>query len=99
LTAAVPVEWSPQARRGLRLRARFLRDKSPSAAAEAVATIFAASDGLGIFPGRGRPYDRSPKRFRELVVPFGGEGYLLLYEVKSDRVRILGVKHQREATY
>jgi plasmid stabilization system protein ParE len=93
------VEWTPYSRRRLSSRIGFLGKKNPRAAQDAVIAIFAASERLGAFPNIGRPYARSPKRYRELVVPFGSEGYTLLYEVLPSRIRILGVKHQREASY
>ena len=37
---------------------------------------------------------------RELVIPFGSTGYVVLYEVVGQReVRILAVRHQREDDY
>jgi len=36
---------------------------------------------------------------RELLIPFGGSGYALFYEVIGGNVLILAVKHQKEAGY
>ncbi|MGK6315391.1 type II toxin-antitoxin system RelE/ParE family toxin [Neorhizobium sp. DT-125] len=37
---------------------------------------------------------------RELIVPFGSSGYILLYEVEDEEtVTILAVRHQREEDY
>jgi plasmid stabilization system protein ParE len=37
---------------------------------------------------------------RELVVPFGASGYLLLFDMKLEgRVRVIAVRHQREDGY
>lgn len=37
---------------------------------------------------------------RELVVPFGGSGYVLKYEIASPRlVVVLAVRHQHESDY
>jgi len=37
---------------------------------------------------------------RELVITFGGTGYLALYEIVDDRTVIIGaVRHQREDDY
>ncbi len=93
------VEWRPRALRALKTRVDFLKSKNPRAAREAGALLLAASDKLGEFPNLGRPYKAAPGRYRELMVPFGGEGYSLLYKVMSDRVLIMSVKHQREAGY
>ena len=77
----------------------FLAKRNPRAAREATAAIFAASYRLADFPNIGRPYKPTAAHTRELVIPFGAEGYTLLYEVLEDRVVIRNLKHQREATY
>ena len=38
-------------------------------------------------------------RSRELVVPFGGLGYVLLFEVVGRQVLVGAVRHQREQDY
>lgn len=38
-------------------------------------------------------------RSRELVVPFGGSGYVLLFEVVGRQVLVGAVRHQREQDY
>lgn len=92
------MEWSPRALLGLQKRVEFLGSKNPRAADDASETIIAAGNRLGDFPNVGRPY-RNTKTHRELIVPFGQDGYLILYRVMHDRGRILGIKHQREAGY
>jgi plasmid stabilization system protein ParE len=67
------------------------------AAARAVATILAAADGLSLFPNRGRA--ALEDGYRELPVKYSGSGYLVLYQVKPDIVRIIRVRHMREAGY
>ena len=38
-------------------------------------------------------------RLRELVVPFGATGYVVLFEVAgSEQVNVVAVRHQREAS-
>jgi len=81
------------------MRVNFLARKNPRAAADAKATVQAAANRLGEFPNIGRPYASDPDNYREMVVPFGSEGYVLLYYVDHDRVRISRFKHQREASY
>ena len=93
------LEWSLRASRRLGRRTRFLARKNPRAARDANAAVLLASYGLADFPNVGRPYARQPDRLRELIVPFGSEGYALLYYVEDDRVVIASVKHQREASY
>ena len=38
-------------------------------------------------------------RSRELIVPFGGAGYVVLFEVIGDDVVVGAVRHQREEDY
>ncbi|MBX3641981.1 MAG: type II toxin-antitoxin system RelE/ParE family toxin [Rubrivivax sp.] len=38
-------------------------------------------------------------RSRELIVPFGAAGYVVLFEIVSDVVVIGAVRHQREEDY
>ncbi|OHC70623.1 MAG: hypothetical protein A2045_02355 [Rhodocyclales bacterium GWA2_65_20] len=74
-----------------------------SAAAErAQAAIAKAVELLEIFPfscrkaagGPGTPF------LRELIIPFGGAGYVALFEIEDNRhVTILAVRHQREEDY
>lgn len=38
-------------------------------------------------------------RSRELIVPFGGTGYIVLFEIVGDLVVVGAVRHQREEDY
>jgi len=38
-------------------------------------------------------------RSRELIVPFGGAGYVVLFEILDDQVVVGAVRHQREEDY
>ena len=38
-------------------------------------------------------------RSRELIVPFGGAGYIVLFEVVGEDVVVGAVRHQREEDY
>lgn len=38
-------------------------------------------------------------RSRELIVPFGGAGYIILFEIIGDDVVVGAVRHQREEDY
>ena len=51
-------------------------------------------------PEIGRLFSESLE-LRELLIPFGGSGYVALYryEVSSDAVFILAFRHQKEAGY
>ena len=64
--------------------------------------IAAVEDGFDIVrrsPFTCRKADQSPF-LRELVIPFGGTGYVALFEIISnDIVAIAAVRHQREDDY
>lgn len=46
-----------------------------------------------------RKADLGNGRSRELVVPFGGTGYVVLFDIIGDQVVVGAVRHQREEDY
>ena len=76
----------------------FLLKTSPEAAAQALESIGSAIGILEAHPFIGRRVD---DQIRELVISRGATGYLALYRFDSafDVVRILRLRHQREAGY
>jgi len=76
----------------------FLLDASNDDAARTLASIHGAIRNLGEHPLIGR---RVAADVRELVVSYGATGYVALY--RFDRVhgvvRVLRIRHQREAGY
>lgn len=77
----------------------FLAEKSEEAAVAAIKAIREKVLLLKQFPNAGRPAEDMEEDYRELLIPFGGAGYVLIYEVKNDIVQVLAIKHQREAGY
>jgi plasmid stabilization system protein ParE len=80
----------------------YLLDKDLVAAGEALEAIEQALKMLQRFPfscrkaagGRHGPF------LRELVVPFGNAGHVVLFEISGrTMVTILAVRHQRESDY
>jgi plasmid stabilization system protein ParE len=80
----------------------FLIEQDVVAAERADAAIAKAVELLEVFPfscrkavgGSGSPF------LRELIIPFGGSGYVVLFEIEGPRiVTILAVRHQREEDY
>jgi plasmid stabilization system protein ParE len=80
----------------------FLIEQDVVAAERADAAIAKAVELLEVFPfscrkavgGSGSPF------LRELIIPFGGSGYVALFEIEGPRiVTILAVRHQREEDY
>ena len=54
---------------------------------------------LAVSPFSCRKADNSPF-VRELIVPFGATGYVVLFEIKTaGRVHVGAVRHQRESDY
>jgi plasmid stabilization system protein ParE len=76
----------------------FLLNASPGAVGDAVSQIRDAISILERHPSVGRRVDSVR---RELVITHGASGYLALYrhEPRSNIVRILRIRHQREAGY
>ena len=65
----------------------------------ALAAISAAVESLGRSPFIYRKAGESPF-LRELLIPFGGSGYVALFEVEdSSTVTVLAVRHQLEDDY
>jgi plasmid stabilization system protein ParE len=88
------------AAKGLERCRLFLVAKNPQAARRAGQAIEQQFTLLETDPDIGRPLDEFPE-LRELVVAFGGSGYVALYrhEVEADTVYILAFRHQKEAGY
>ena len=79
----------------------FLAEKSPDAARAAAASILRQAELLESFPKAGRPATGMKPEYRELSVPFGNAGYVLLYhcDATTEAVTILSVRHQKEAGF
>jgi plasmid stabilization system protein ParE len=59
----------------------------------------AVQQRLAITPFSFRKAAQNPAQ-RELIIPFGGTGYVALYEIVStSKVVVLAVRHQREEDY
>lgn len=99
------VELSPTAEADLERLFEFLLDQAETnealdraqAAIEAIRA--AARHRLAITPYSFRKAAQNPAQ-RELIIPFGGTGYVALYEIVStSKVVVLAVRHQREEDY
>ena len=68
-------------------------------AEQALTAIRAGFATLGTSPFTCRKAAQSPF-LRELIIPFGGTGYVALFEIASETdVVVLAVRHQREDDY
>lgn len=93
------VIWTDAASRGLLKAFLFLDELDADAAEKAVQTVLAGTKILGKFPNAGRPAGDLEPEQKELLIPFGSAGYIVLYEVEGETVYILAVRHQKEAGY
>ena len=96
---------SPMAEADLERLFDFLLDRAETSgefdrAQAAIETIRAtAQHQLAITPYSFRKAAQNPVQ-RELIIPFGGTGYVALYEiVNTSKVVVLAVRHQREEDY
>jgi len=76
----------------------FLMSREPAAAEESFRGILDALDVLARHPLIGRPVEN---QLREFVISYGKSGYVALYRFvqRKDLVRVLAIRHQREAGY
>jgi plasmid stabilization system protein ParE len=96
------VRLTPEADEDLLRLFDYLLERDISTAERAEVALAKAMELLEVFPfscrkasgGSGSPF------LRELIVPFGGSGYVALFEIENpDTVTILAVRHQREEDY
>ena len=85
---------------GLERCRHFLSTKGPDVARRASQAIARQFLLLETSPAIGRPFSDIPE-LRELVIHFGGSGYVALYryEQTADVVFVLAFRHQKEADY
>lgn len=78
----------------------FHADKDPDVAERALSAIRKGIPLLKEFPFTCRKIDEENPFLRELLIPFGSAGYVLLFEIENENfVTILAARHQREDDY
>jgi plasmid stabilization system protein ParE len=80
----------------------FLLEQDIAVAARAEAAIYKAIELLEVFPFSCRKADDEGRNpfLRELLIPFGSAGYVVLFEIESNKtVTITAARHQREDDY
>ena len=78
----------------------FLVENDLLVAERALDTLGKAWGLLEDFPFSCRKADGANPFLRELFIPFGGSGYVALFEIENDdTVTVLAVRHQREDDY
>lgn len=95
------IAWTEAAREGLEKVYLFLVEKNEGAAIAAIAAIREKVLLLKQFPNAGRPAEDLEPEHRELLIPFGPAGYVLLYHFaeSGDTVTVLAIRHQKEVGY
>jgi plasmid stabilization system protein ParE len=78
----------------------FLYKQDKNSAKHARDNVYKAIDMLKNFPFTCRKAQANSPFMRELVISFGANGYVALFEIEEDNtVTILAVRHQREDDY
>lgn len=78
----------------------FLATNDFAAAVRARAAIETAYEFAEAMPFGCRKADDSNPFLRELVIPFGAAGYVILIEIEdNETVSVLAVRHQREEDF
>lgn len=78
----------------------FLPEKDARAADRALKAIRRGIDLLKFSPYSCRKVTNDAPRLRELLIPFGASGYVVLFEIEPTRtVTVLAARHQREDDY
>ncbi|MFT3712150.1 MAG: type II toxin-antitoxin system RelE/ParE family toxin [Archangium sp.] len=94
------VLFSRTASRDLQRLAAFLRSRDAADARLVEPTLRAAVEALKRLPFLGRvAANQTDPTLRELLIPFGATGYVLLYRVRTGEIRVLAVRHQLEGQY
>ena len=96
------VRFTPDAQADLTRLYDFILERDQSdwlVAHRALEAIREAIAGLARSPFSYRKAGENPF-LREIVIPFGGTGYVALFEIEdSQTVTILALRHQREGDY
>lgn len=79
----------------------FLLEQDVNTATRAETAIYQAITLLEGFPFSCRKaLDEGHPLLRELLIPFGGTGYIALFKIEDNQtVTVLAVRHQREDDY
>jgi len=91
------VRFTPAAAKDLQRLFDFLADRDLKAAKRARTVIAKSIEFLRIFPFSCRKASPEHPLLRELIISFGANGYVALFEIENEQtVTILAIRHQRE---
>ena len=78
----------------------FLADRDVKVAKRARTAIAKGIDFLRVFPFSCRKASPEHPLLRELIISFGENGYVALFEIEGSRtVTVLAIRHQREEDF
>lgn len=91
------VRFAPAAAKDMQRLFDFLADRDVKAARRARAAIAKGLEFLRSFPFSCRKASPAHPLLRELIISFGANGYVVLFEIEnSETVTVLALRHQRE---
>lgn len=91
------VRYTRSAREDLKRLVSFLAERDLAAAKRARKAISKSMELLANFPWSCRKASQDNPFVRELVISFGGGGYVALFEIDDAKnITILAIRHQRE---
>ncbi len=96
------IRFTHEAEDGLMRLFDFLLAQDIRTAEQAETAIYKAIELLEFFPFSCRKADDEAGHslLRELLIPFGGAGYVGLFKIESNEtVTIIAIRHQREEDY
>jgi len=94
--------YSEQASKDIVRFAEFIQEIEPNLKKRIISTIFDGIEILDKFPQIAKSSENEKyKHMRELFIPFGGAGYVVLYEYHEEKniVLINSIRHAKEAGY
>ncbi|MBC7756928.1 MAG: type II toxin-antitoxin system RelE/ParE family toxin [Bdellovibrio sp.] len=91
------IRFTKAARDDVKRLYAFLLARDLQAANQALEAINKAIELLKTFPFTCRKAQTNTPFFRELIISFGTNGYVALFEIEEEKtVTILAIRHQRE---
>jgi plasmid stabilization system protein ParE len=94
------VRFTPAAAQDLQRLFDFLAEQDLKAAKRARTAIAKGLDFLRTFPFSCRKASPDHPLLRELIISFGSNGYVALFEIEnSNTVTVLAIRHQREEDF
>jgi len=90
------LSFSPTALKDLSRLHDLLRGKNIAVARRATEKILTSLKNLEDSPEMGRQIENRPAEYRELITPFGRDGYIAAYRYTLEEFIVLGIWHQRE---